>query len=309
MTRRYAPAVSIVTGGASGIGRALVTELALRGGRVVVADVDEAGARHISSVLTDLGYAVTPAVVDVTDRAAVGGLVREVAAREGRLDVMVNNAGIAVAGPVLSLEERHWRRAVDVNQWGVIHGSLALEVMRGQDAVPVGGRGRPRRGTILNTASLAGLIVAPRMLPYLVTKHAVVAFSRGLALEAAELGVAVHALCPDFVDTPLLDQTGHRRVRGTSGPWRAGCSRGCRRPRWWPGGRWTVSGPGARSSRSRRSLRSCGGPSARCRGSSTGRRGGWCGPERQGCRGGSCGPLRRPAWHLPTARREPCLVY
>lgn len=73
MIRRYAPAVSIVTGGASGIGRALVTELTLRGGRVVVADVDEAGARHTSSVLTDLGYAVTPAVVDVTDRAAVGG--------------------------------------------------------------------------------------------------------------------------------------------------------------------------------------------------------------------------------------------
>lgn len=194
--------VSIVTGGASGIGRALVTELALRGGRVVVADVDEAAARHTCDVLAGEGADVRPAQVDVSDRDAVVELVREVAARTGRLDLMVNNAGIAVAGPAADLEERHWRRAVDVNLWGVVHGSLAaLEVMRDQE--PQQGR----RGRILNTASLAGLIVAPRMLPYLTTKHAVVAFSRGLALEARDVGVGVHVLCPDFTDTPLLDQT------------------------------------------------------------------------------------------------------
>lgn len=227
MSGTHAPLVSLVTGGASGIGRALVTELALRGGRVVVADVDEAAGRHTSSVLSELGYAVTHAVVDVTDREGLGELVRGVAAQEGRLDLMVNNTGIAVAGPVTELAERHWRRAVDVNQWGVVHGALAaLAVMREQQPRPVGwgsgrrrgGRGvgrravagragRPVRGRILSTASLAGLIVAPRMLPYLTTKHAVVAFSRGLALEAGPLGVGVHVLCPDFTDTPLLDQT------------------------------------------------------------------------------------------------------
>lgn len=216
--KRYAPGVSIVTGGASGIGRALVTELALRGGRVVAADVDGDGARHTSSVLTSRGYAVTPAVLDVTDREAVGALVREVAGREGRLDLMVNNAGIPVTGPVADLEHHHFERAVDVNLWGVVHGALAaLEVMRGQEPDAAG-----RRGAILSTGSLAGLIIAPRMLPYLVSKHAVVAFSRGLALEAAEDGVAVHVVCPDFVETPLLDDgsespSGAKTFRHVSG--------------------------------------------------------------------------------------------
>ncbi|MGD8150373.1 SDR family NAD(P)-dependent oxidoreductase [Ornithinimicrobium sp. Y1694] len=206
-----APLVSIVTGGASGIGRALVTELALRGGRVVVADRDQAGARHTSSVLSGLGYAVSPAVLDVTDSAALGELVRGVAAEEGRLDLMVNNAGIAVVGEVTDFGEEHWRRALAINQVSVIEGSLAaLSVMREQPTRLIGWSrfgGRAVRGRILNTASLAGLIIAPRMLPYLTTKHAVVAFSRGLALEAKDLGVGVHVLCPDFTDTPLLDQT------------------------------------------------------------------------------------------------------
>lgn len=218
--------VSIVTGGASGIGRALVTELALRGGHVVVADIDEAGARRTCAVLAAEGARVEPCGLDVADAAAVRDLVRRVAAEHGALDLMVNNAGIAVAGPVAELTEQHWARALDVNLRGVIHGShAALEVMaaqplrqlrfgpvRGEAAGQRAGssvrsRGGPARGRILSTASLAGLIVAPGMLPYLTTKHAVVAFSRALALEARQSGVGVHALCPDFTDTPLLDQT------------------------------------------------------------------------------------------------------
>lgn len=217
--------VSIVTGGASGIGRALVTELALRGGHVVVADIDEEGARRTCAVLAAEGARVEPAGLDVADAAAVRDLVRRVAAEHGALDLMVNNAGIAVAGPVAELTEQHWARALDINLRGVIHGShAALEVMaaqplrqlrfgpvRGESAGQRAGstvRSRgPARGRILSTASLAGLIVAPGMLPYLTTKHAVVAFSRALALEARQSGVGVHALCPDFTDTPLLDQT------------------------------------------------------------------------------------------------------
>ena len=108
---------------------------------------------------------------------------------------MVNNAGVAIGGLLEELDERHWSKALDVNLRGVINGvTAAYEVMRAQGS-----------GHILNTASLAGLIPAPAMLPYTTTKHAVVGLSTALRAEAASQGVRVSVLCPGFVDTPLLD--------------------------------------------------------------------------------------------------------
>lgn len=189
----FAPAVSIVTGGASGIGLALARELAARGSAVVVADLDAAAAERAAS---GLGPKASARAVDVADGAAVTALVEDVVGEHGRLDCMVNNAGILLNGPFETYDENHWRRALDVNLMGVVHGSTAAHaVMLRQGA-----------GTILNTGSLAGLMVAPRQLPYTVSKHAVVAFSRGLALEAGRRGIGVHVVCPAFVDTKLLDE-------------------------------------------------------------------------------------------------------
>lgn len=190
----FAPRVAIVTGAASGIGFALARELITRGATVVVADLDaDATARAVAN----LGPSASAHVLDVADATAVAALVDSVAAEHGRLDAMVNNAGILLNGPFDEYDTSHWRRAIDVNLMGVVNGSsAAYRVMTEQGS-----------GTILNTGSLAGLMVAPRQLPYTVTKQAVVALSRGLAQEAGRRGVGVHVVCPAFVDTKLLDET------------------------------------------------------------------------------------------------------
>ncbi len=191
--KEFEPKVSIVTGGASGIGRAIAAELVARGSRVVVADLN---AEKAEQTARELGDSASWAELDVADAAAVRDLVDRTVAEHGRLDVMVNNAGVAIGGFLEELDERHWDKAIDVNLRGVVNGVVAAyAVMREQ-----------RSGHILNTASLAGLVPAPAMLPYTTTKHAVVGLSTGLRAEAASLGIQVSVLCPGFVDTPLLDE-------------------------------------------------------------------------------------------------------
>jgi NAD(P)-dependent dehydrogenase (short-subunit alcohol dehydrogenase family) len=190
---------AIVTGGASGIGAALVRALAARGTRVVIADVDEDGAKAVAEEVSagphgHDGQAASTATVDVRDAAAVADLVRQVAADNGGLDLMFNNAGIAVGGLVEELTLGHWDRVLDVNVRGVVHGvHAAYPLMLSQGY-----------GHIVNTASLAGLVPGPSLAPYAAAKHAVVGMSLSLRAEGARRGVRVSAICPGFVDTPLL---------------------------------------------------------------------------------------------------------
>ncbi|MFB9892047.1 SDR family NAD(P)-dependent oxidoreductase [Planobispora takensis] len=184
------PRTAIVTGGASGIGRALCRELARRGVHVVAADLDAAGAER-----TAKEFGCRSAALDVTDAQAVRDLVTGVRREHGRLDFLFNNAGIAVGGTTDELTLDHWNRTIDVNLRGVVHGvHAAYPVMIEQG-----------RGHIVNTASLAGLTPAPLMLPYTATKHAVVGLSLALRAEARAHGVRVSVVCPGFTDTPLLD--------------------------------------------------------------------------------------------------------
>jgi NAD(P)-dependent dehydrogenase (short-subunit alcohol dehydrogenase family) len=179
---------AIVTGGASGIGRAVTVELLRRGVHVTIADITDA-----ETTAEKLGCA--HATVDVTDAAAVRELVTGVHAKHGRLDFLFNNAGIAVGGHAEEFTLDHWNRTIDVNLRGVVHGvHAAYPVMIEQGF-----------GHIVNTASLAGLTPAPLMLPYATTKHAVVGLSLALRAEAAAHGVKVSVVCPGFIDTPLLD--------------------------------------------------------------------------------------------------------
>jgi NAD(P)-dependent dehydrogenase (short-subunit alcohol dehydrogenase family) len=190
---------AIVTGGASGIGRALASAMVARGDTVVVADIDGAGAERAADELAKRGPGTaTPAVVDVRDAAAVQALVDQVRDQHGRLDVMVNNAGIGIGGDATELTLAHWERVIDINLRGVVHGvHAAYPVMVAQ-----------RSGHIVNTASLAGLVPAPLLAPYAMTKHAVVGLSLSLRTEAAAHGVRVTAVCPGVVDTPILDTAG-----------------------------------------------------------------------------------------------------
>jgi NAD(P)-dependent dehydrogenase (short-subunit alcohol dehydrogenase family) len=191
--------IAIVTGAASGIGRALATALAARGDTVVVADVDGDGAGRVAGELTRHGPgAATPAVVDVRDAGAVQALVDRARDTYGRLDLMMNNAGIGIGGDACELLLAHWDRVIDVNLRGVVHGvHAAYPVMVEQGS-----------GHIVNTASLAGLLPSPGLTPYAMTKHAVVGLSLSLRAEAAAYGVRVTAVCPGVVDTPILDKTG-----------------------------------------------------------------------------------------------------
>ncbi|GGS51276.1 short-chain dehydrogenase [Planobispora rosea] len=189
-TARPGARTAIVTGGASGIGRAVCRELSRRGVHVVAADIDAAGAER-----TAKEFGCASAGLDVTDARAVRDLVHRVRDERGRLDFVFNNAGIAVGGTADELTLDHWNRTIDVNLRGVVHGvHAAYPIMVEQG-----------RGHIVNTASLAGLTPAPLMLPYTATKHAVVGLSLALRAEARAHGVRVSVVCPGFTDTPLLD--------------------------------------------------------------------------------------------------------
>ena len=178
MSRR----VVLITGGASGIGAALADAHRRLGDTVVVADIRPREPEHVQ--------------LDVTDRQAFARVARSVAAEHGRIDVLYNNAGVATAGLVEELGPEHWDRTIDVNLRGVVHGVEAVyPIMRAQ-----------RSGHIVNTGSLAGLVPVPVMAPYSATKHAVVALSQALRVEARAHGVRVSVVCPSFVATPMLNE-------------------------------------------------------------------------------------------------------
>lgn len=192
---RYKDKVAVVTGAASGIGRALVAELARRGARVVVADINGEGAVAVAEEITGAGGKAVGVKLDVTREKDVLGLIHQTVADFGRIDYLFNNAGIGIGGEFRDLSLDQWRRIMDVNFWGVIYGCHA--------AYPV--MIRQGFGHIINTASVAGLIPTPGEVCYTATKYAVVGLSAALRNEAAGLGVKVSVVCPGLIDTAIFD--------------------------------------------------------------------------------------------------------
>lgn len=183
--------VAVVTGGASGIGRSIATALHAAGARVVLAD---ANADLVGSVAVELGEGARAERVDVTDSVAVQRLIDGTVSREGRLDLLFNNAGIAVFADARDTSLDDWNRQIDVNLRGVVHGIVAgYPVMR-----------RQGHGHIVNTASAAGLIPSPATIAYAATKHAVVGLSLTLRAEARLYGVRVSVVCPGLIQTPIV---------------------------------------------------------------------------------------------------------
>jgi NAD(P)-dependent dehydrogenase (short-subunit alcohol dehydrogenase family) len=197
----FAGKTAVITGGASGIGRALGAELAAAGARVVLADID-GGA--VARAAEDVG--VVGRQVDVRDRDAMLALVDEVAERDGGIDFLFNNAGLSMGGPTHELTGAHWDRMIDVNLRGVVNGILAVYPRMVEQG----------RGHIVNTASGAGLAAPPLVVAYAATKHAVVGLSTGLRPEAALHGVRVSVLCPGAVETAILDRTPDRDLPVTA---------------------------------------------------------------------------------------------
>jgi len=185
--------VAVVTGAGSGIGRAIALELARAGMHIVLADIAADSLQKVQAEIEALGREAHGVVTDVRELAALSQLLAATLARFGRCDVMVNNAGVFHANTLLGAPIEQWRRVIETNLWGVIHGCHVF----GAHFVQQGA------GQIVNTASAAGLFPAVGMSSYSTSKFAIVGFSQQLRWELAAHGVGVTTLCPGVVSTGI----------------------------------------------------------------------------------------------------------
>src|SRR5579864_2075209 len=195
--------VAVVTGAASGIGRAMAERFAREGMKVVLADVEEAALAEARSAIAQGGTSTLAVRTDVSQGDQVDELAKQTFAAFGTAHVICNNAGIGSGGAAWKVTQKDWDWVLGVNLWGVIHGIRAF-VPRLVDQ---------GEGHVVNTASIAGLVTAPGMAAYCATKHAVVAMSEclhhDLAIAAAG-NVGVSVLCPAWVKTRIADSDRNR---------------------------------------------------------------------------------------------------
>jgi len=192
--RRFEGKVAMVTGGASGIGRAICQAYAREGANVIVADRQRNGADETCSLLGSQGYSVT---MDVTDDSSISEGVAAAEAKWGAIDILVNNAGIFNMAPIEEVTVEDYRRQYDVNVGGTIFTTKAV--------VP-GMKARKKGGVIINFASQAGRRGEPNVMLYCSTKAAVISITQSLALELAKDKIRVNAVAPGVIDTPMWDQ-------------------------------------------------------------------------------------------------------
>jgi short-subunit dehydrogenase len=186
---------AIVTGAASGIGKALVQELAYQQAKVVATDINLEMLADAVEMINQGENKVHSQPLDVKDCDAFKSVIDDTVSREGRLDYVFNNAGVAAAGDIRDMALEHWRDVLNVNLDGVMHGSfLAYKQMAKQGF-----------GHIVNMASVEGLIPFPLTASYVTSKFAVVGLSQVMWVEGADLGVKVSMVCPGFVRTPIFD--------------------------------------------------------------------------------------------------------
>lgn len=181
--------VAIVTGGASGIGRATAAEFIAEGAKVVIADINEDRG---TAVAEELGCEFVH--TDVSEYDQVEELVESTVQEHGRLDVMVNNAGIGSETSIEEMELEEWHRVVEVDLSGVMHGmKAALPHLDESD------------GCIINTASIYGLVGGKGAASYSAAKGGVVNLTQQVAIDYADEGIRVNSVCPGFVDTPMTE--------------------------------------------------------------------------------------------------------
>jgi NAD(P)-dependent dehydrogenase (short-subunit alcohol dehydrogenase family) len=187
---------AIVTGAGRGIGRAIALELASMGADVVVAEFDEAGGARTAEEVRALGRGAVAIRTDVTRRADLDALVARTLEQFGRVDVLVNNAGIYRAAPALEITEEHWDTVMDVNAKAVFFASQA--------ALPH--MVAAKRGNIISLSSMAGKLGTTSSLAYAASKSAVISITRSLALSFAADGIRANCVCPGFVQTDMWTQ-------------------------------------------------------------------------------------------------------
>lgn len=199
---------ALVTGAGAGIGRATALTLAAEGAQVTVSDVAEDGGRETVEMIRKAGGSATFVRCDVSTPSEIEALVETVVLAQGRLDCAVNNAGIE--GKVVPFAEQtvdNWDRIMDVNARGTF---LCLKAEIGA-MLKTGG------GSIVNLASVAGLIGFPGLAPYVASKHAVNGLTKNAALEYGKAGIRVNSVCPGGIDTRMLESLAEQSSGGTVG--------------------------------------------------------------------------------------------
>jgi 2-hydroxycyclohexanecarboxyl-CoA dehydrogenase len=192
--KRFADQVAIVTGAASGIGKATAVRLADEGASVLIADLNSDGAAAVAATICEQGGRAVAFGVDVTDAPAVRAMTEHARQALGRVDILVSNAGWDRAGPFADTDEELWDRVIAINYRGHLATCHAvLPYMRDQ-----GG------GRIVTVASDAGRVGSSGEVVYSGAKGAVIAFTKGLAREVARDGINVNCVAPGLVDTPML---------------------------------------------------------------------------------------------------------
>ena len=196
--------VAVITGGASGIGRAVADEAAAAGMKIVIGDIEDGPLKEAEDELTGRGAEAIGIVTDVSEPASVRELRDRALDRFGAVHLVHNNAGVGLGGPIWEVSEEDWRWILGVNLLGVVHGVatfVPLFLEQGE-------------GHVVNTASIAGLATAPFLGPYNATKQAVVAISETLYKDlqsvGAPAGVGVSVLCPGFVRTRIAESDRNR---------------------------------------------------------------------------------------------------
>ncbi|HYP23644.1 MAG TPA: SDR family NAD(P)-dependent oxidoreductase, partial [Actinomycetota bacterium] len=190
--KRLEGKVALVTGAGSGIGEAVAHRLARDGATVIVADLDDVGAKRVAE---DIGYAAHAEVADVSEPDSMRELIDRVVAEHGRLDVAVNNAGIGgVSAPVGEYPLESWRQVLSVNLDGVFY-SMRYEIPAMQ---------RNGGGSIVNMGSVLSSVGFGQSGAYVAAKHGVTGLTKAAAIEYSKDGIRVNAVGPGFIETPLL---------------------------------------------------------------------------------------------------------
>jgi NAD(P)-dependent dehydrogenase (short-subunit alcohol dehydrogenase family) len=184
--------VAIVTGGASGIGKAMCIAFAREGAQVVVVDIDEQKGQAAAKEITAVGKAIC-LKADVTSSASVDAMAREVDRQFGRIDILVNNVGVRIVKPFLDHTDADWNTMIQTNLTGPFLCSRAV--------VPL--MKRANKGRIINTASIASFVGRPNRVAYVSAKAGLLGMTRAMAIDLGPMGITCNALAPGSINSPM----------------------------------------------------------------------------------------------------------